>query len=203
MNESKKRESQSKKEELQGNLNRLQMELDGLIHAQESTYDRNLERELSDKMRQTFHEIDKVRGEIYLLENDSIASNEKLDIYLESGSIEEENAEFGIFLHGTALRIGRVTLRSNVYNTLGNVGYGLDEEYRGHRFMLQSLELLKETMIKMKIPKPIFTVEPDNEPSIHTIQNFGGVLIQPHDGKNLWYDTYEVDLMKEETPKRK
>jgi len=116
---------------------------------------------------------------------------------------EEENAEFGIFLHGTALRIGRVTLRSNVYNTLGNVGYGLDEEYRGHRFMLQSLELLKETMIKMKIPKPIFTVEPDNEPSIHTIQNFGGVLIQPHDGKNLWYDTYEVDLMKEETPKRK
>lgn len=161
------------------------------------------ERELSDKIHQTFHEIDRVCGEIHLLENNSIASNEKLDIYLEAGSIEEENGEFGIYLHGISTRIGCVSLRSNFYKLLGNVGYGLDEEYRGHRFMLQSLELLRKTMIQMKIYKPIITVESDNEPSIHTIQNFGGVLIQPHDGKEIWYDTYEVDLMTNKTSKKK
>lgn len=192
MEESKSLRLESTKKKLE----KLQKELEILI---------DKEREISHKINQVFCEIDRARSEIHLLENNPVASNETLDIYLEEGSIEEESASFGIYLHGTSTRIGRVSLRSNFYESLwlGNVGYGLDEEYQGHRFMLQSLELLKETMIRMKIYKPVITVEPNNEPSIHTIQNFGGVLIQPHDGKKIWYDTYEVDLMADETPKKK
>lgn len=199
MEESKSLRLESTKKKLE----KLQKELEILIDKERRVYDRNEEREISHKINQVFCEIDRARSEIHLLENNPVASNETIDIYLEEGSIEEESAYFGIYLHGTSTRIGRVSLRGDFYRSLGNIGYGLDEEYRGHRFMLQSLELLKETMIRMKIYKPVITVEPNNEPSIHTIQNFGGVLIQPHDGKKIWYDTYEVDLMADETPKKK
>lgn len=201
MEESKSLRLESTKKKLE----KLQKELEILIDKERRTYDRNEEREISHKINQVFCEIDRARSEIHLLENNPVASNETLDIYLEEGSIEEKIASFGIYLHGTSTRIGRVSLRSDFYESLwlGNVGYGLDEEYQGHRFMLQSLELLKETMIRMKIYKPVITVEPNNEPSIHTIKNFGGVLIQPHDGKKIWYDTYEVDLMADEAPKKK
>lgn len=106
---------------------------------------------------------------------------------------------FEIFLHGTPTKIGHVRLNRDTDKVFGNIGYGLDEEYRGHHFMLQSLDLLKDTMLKMKIVKLIITVEPDNEASIKTIQAFGGVLTENHD----WYDTYEVDLTKKESAKKR
>lgn len=190
-------------------LNELSEKLNSLLNSLHtlSSHDADFEdkqKEFNQKMDQIFHKMNIIRGEIYLLENKPVASNENLDIYLREGNIEDGYGFFEIFLRGTSTKIGRVTLYTYpIDDRYGNVGYGLEEEYRGHRFMLQSLEILKETMIKMKIFKPVFTVEPDNEPSIHTIQNFGGTLIKNHQEYNTWYDTYEVDLMAEKPSKKK
>ena len=74
---------------------------------------------------------------------------------------------------------------------LGNVGAELNKEYRGNRYSLQALELLKDIMIDKGLTKPIFTVRPNNIPSIKTIENFGGKLIEEEPDLNI----YEVDLL--------
>ena len=205
--EFKKKDLESKKYELE----QLCEELKNLIATKEEFYYwENKQRKIQRKIDRVTREINRIRSEIdrinveiYVLENNPVVSNENLDIYLREGNIEDGYGFFEIFLHGTSTKIGRVTLYTYPMNAYGNVGYGLEEEYRGHRFMLQSLEILKETMIKMKIFKPIFTVEPDNLPSVHTIRNFGGTLIKDHQEYNTWYDTYEVDLMAEKPSKKK
>lgn len=193
-----------KREELEGKLEQLQEKLDALIDEKRKIdyYDSNFEnreREIRQKIRQTFQEMDIVHDKIRLFGNRLVACNEILDVYLDYGSVKKGYGNFEIYLHGTPNRIGYVRLIREPNNPYGNVAYVLDEEYRGHRFALQSLELLKDTMLKLKIVKPIITVEPDNIASVRTIQNFGGVLTQNHG----WYDTYEVDLTKEESPKKR
>lgn len=189
-----------KKKQLKERLEQLYDKLDFLVDEQAfyHPYGRD-EDEINQRISETYEEINQIHGEIHLIDKDLVASSEIVDIYLEEGSIEKGYGYFAIFLHGTSTRIGHVRLNSRPDNCYGNIGYGLGEGYRGHRFMLQSLELLKETMLKMKIIKPILTVEPDNMASVRTIQNFGGVLIR----ENSDYDTYEVDLMKDETAKKK
>lgn len=133
-----------------------------------------------------------------------VASNEILDIYLDYGSINRGYGNFEIFLHATSTKIGHIRLNTDVFREeLGNIGYSLFEEYRGQHFMLQSLELLKDTMLKMKIVKPIITVKPQNLVSVKTIEAFGGILVQKHNDKELYYDTYEVDLLEKEEEKRR
>ncbi len=84
-----------------------------------------------------------------------------------------------------------------------NIEYEIEKEHRGHHYALQSLELLIETMLKMKIRFPVITVLSQNEASIRTIQELGGRLIEPHDNKKQYYDTYEVNLLESSNPKRK
>ena len=157
------------------------------------------QQEIDQKVKELFYRLDLIRGEIRFLEKNPIVSNEKLDIYFDHGSIENGYGIFEIHLHRSPTRIGYVRLIREPNNSFGNISYELDKKYRGHRFILQSLELLKVTMLKMKIVKPIITVEPENLASVKTIQAFGGVLTEKHD----WYDTYEVDLLeKQETKKR-
>ena len=147
--------------------------------------------------------IDLIRDEIFLLRKNQICSNEKINLYFDYDSIERGYGEVIVVLHGTSTIIGSVRLNRENDDVFGNISYGLNKEYRGHHFMLQSLELLKDTMLKMKIVKPIITVEPNNLSSVKTIQSFGGVLVQEHNDKEVYYDTYEVDLLEKEEKKRK
>ena len=156
--------------------------------------------EIDNKIGKLFSKIDLVRGEIRFLEGNPVVSNEKLDIYFDNGSMEDGYGIFEIHLHGTSNRIGYVRLIREPHNSFGNISYALDGKYRGHHFMLQSLDLLKDTMLKMKIVKPIITVEPDNLASVKTIQAFGGILTEKNNG---WYDTYEVDLTEKQSPKKR
>lgn len=159
----------------------------------------NKKMEIHQEIEQIYQEMDKIHEEISLI-RPLVSSNEILDIYLNDGGIKKGYGNFDVFLHGTSTKIGHVRLNRDTDKVFGNIGYGLDEEYRGHHFMLQSLNLLKDTMLKMKIVKPIITVEPDNLASVKTIQAFGGILTEKNNG---WYDTYEVDLTEKQSPKKR
>ena len=208
MDDSKILEIEAKRDALEEKLENLEEKLE-LLYVEDRKIDLDdsnfLEKtmEIHTKKEQVFQEMDKIREEIDLLLKPLVASNETLDIYLENGGIRKGYGNFSVFLHGTSTRIGHVRLNRENNNVFGNVGYGLDAKYRGHHFMLQSLNLLKKTMLKMKIVKPVITVEPKNIASVKTIQAFGGVLTESHKDNDRYYDTYEVDLSNEEATKKR
>jgi len=123
-----------------------------------------------------------------------------LDLYLEDDSKIGSFENYNIALAGTGRFIGSIRvaygdMRDNIF---GNIGYKLSRKFRGNGYMLQALEILRGPMIHKGLERPIITVEPDNKPSVRTIEKFGGKKV---DDSN-WYDTYEVDL-KEKTSKSK
>lgn len=189
----------AKLEELQEKLDALFEKEREIYYSESDSLDKRIE--IRQEIEQVYQEKNRVYEEIFLLENQPVASNEILDIYPYDGDIKKDYGNFAIFLHGTSTRIGHVRLNRVTDKVFGNIGYGLDEEYRGHHFMLQSLNLLKDSMLKMKIVKPIITVEPDNLASVKTIQAFGGILTEGHQEYNRYYDTYEVDLTDYESGK--
>lgn len=145
---------------------------------------------LRDKIWQLYEEIELLREPDF--------SNGVIDVYSEEGN--EEN--YYITVSGNKERIGHIRVTWESFSRyLGNIGYSLDENYRGHHYTLQALELLRDTMIEKGLTKPIITVYPDNIPSIKTIEKFGGVLIQEANEEQNW-NTYEVDLLENKPSKK-
>lgn len=137
------------------------------------------------------NEIFKLQRKILVVKG-PIYTNGILDLYLEEGSKVGIFENYNIALAGTERFIGSVRvvyddMRNNMY---GNIGYGLNRDFQGHGYMLQALEILREPMLQKGLERPILTVEPDNKPSVRTIEKFGGKKLENDD----WYDIYEVDL---------
>ena len=204
MEENKQKELQEKEEELENLITKFHILNDSIYDI--SPYDPDFQekrQKYREKITKVWTAIDLLKNEIHFLKHNPVVSNANIDLYLERGSIEEGYVELDVFLHETHTKIGYVRLNKENDKVFGNIGYGLYEEYRGHHFMLQSLELLKDIMLKMRIVKPIITVEPNNLASVKTIEAFGGVLVQEHNNKELYYDTYEVDLLEKQDPKKR
>ena len=160
------------------------------------------------EFRQFIPKINKLADDIYHLQEriqmlkDPDFSNQLIDIYLDEYNSDDEESNYYITISGDYKRIGhvRVTWKSFL-PTLGNIGYELDENYRGHHYTLQALELLKDFFIKKGLTKPIFTAFPDNIASIKTIEGFGGKLITPASTEQS-YNTYEANLLENEQIKK-
>jgi len=143
-------------------------------------------------------EIIKLKDEIELLKG-PILSNSVIDIYFEEESSDKETSFYYLTISGEKQKIGRININWELYDyMLGNIGAELDKEYRGNRYTLQALDLLKDLMIDKGLTKPIITARPDNIPSIKTIQNFGGKLIDQESELNI----YEVDLLENNVPRK-
>ena len=72
------------------------------------------------------------------------------------------------------LRIGH---NENTYYG-GNIGYGIDEEYRGHHYAGKACLLLFELARKHELDYVIITCNPDNFASRKTCEYAGGELIE-------------------------
>ena len=98
---------------------------------------------------------------------------------------------YDIRLTNTPVYIGEIRVTyCNPIRFLGDVGYELKKEYRGHGYMLKALNVLKEPLIERGLIHPKFTVFPSNIPSVKTIEHFGGKKV----GTTGFYDIYEADL---------
>ncbi|MDV4150941.1 GNAT family N-acetyltransferase [Clostridium sp. AL.422] len=60
----------------------------------------------------------------------------------------------------------------------GNIGYGIDEKYRGHRYAAKACELLFKQAKKHHMDYLIITCNPDNIASYKTCEIAGGELIE-------------------------
>lgn len=184
-----------------------------IIRLKNKTYEVREQMNLSsyDDRRRYFRKLNEISEEIHLLENQILFidgpeyNNKEIDLYLDKKSSTENEKCYLITLHGNLKEIGKVRVTLKYFSSyLGNIGYEVNPFFRGHKYALQSLELLKGMMIESGLTNPIITVYPDNLASVKTIQAFGGVLVKEHNyGQKYSYDTYEVDLLeKQETKKR-
>ncbi|NLX41895.1 MAG: GNAT family N-acetyltransferase [Chloroflexi bacterium] len=88
----------------------------------------------------------------------------------------------GVRLGAVSLRIGE----SEHMIYVGNIGYGVAEEHRGHRYAARSTLLLVPLARRHGLTELWITTDPDNWASQRTIELVGGqyvesVLVPPHD----------------------
>ena len=131
------------------------------------------------------------------------SSNQEIDLYLNKEESNDEVEYYHITPHDSFEKIGyvRVTLK-NFNPKLGNIGYGIEEEYRGNHYALQALELLRKSILNHGLNSVIITTYPNNYASIRTIEQFGGSIVSEAN-QDCEYNTYEVVLEeKEQYPRR-
>lgn len=126
-----------------------------------------------------------LRGDYMFFDVEDLKTNE---IFLKLTKTSEEQPEkkwlpayyFDIcLLNGTV--IGHCDLRIG-YNEKtyigGNIGYGIDEEYRGHHYAAIACELLFKQARKHRMDYLIITCVPNNIPSSRTCEIAGGKFLE-------------------------
>ena len=111
--------------------------------------------------------------------------SDTVDLVLEqhymNGTINKyEVYYFDIFLHKKYERIGYTDLRvghSKYLYFLGNVGYRIYEEYRGHGYAHDAAKLVLEFARKLDMDYLYITCDPDNIASKKTLDKLGGEFL--------------------------
>lgn len=88
---------------------------------------------------------------------------------------------FDIYLHNTRTRVGYIDLRigySEYLYYLGNIGYRIEEAYRGHSYAFQACQLVFQYAAKLKQPYLIITCDPNNIPSRRTLEKLQGTFLE-------------------------
>lgn len=60
----------------------------------------------------------------------------------------------------------------------GNIGYEIDEEYRGHNYAYEATKLVIDVAKKHNMDKLYFSCEYDNIASMRTIEKLGGIFLE-------------------------
>ena len=71
----------------------------------------------------------------------------------------------------------RVGYNDNLYYG-GHIGYGVDEEYRGHHYAAKACKLLFSLARKHGMDYLYITCDPDNLPSRKTLEYLNGTLVE-------------------------
>lgn len=86
-----------------------------------------------------------------------------------------------IVLKPNNVAIGKISFRighnyHSYYN--GNIGYEVDEEYRGHHYSLLACQLVLKVAQYHKMDKIYLTCDYDNIASYKTIEKLGAILVE-------------------------
>jgi D,D-heptose 1,7-bisphosphate phosphatase len=104
---------------------------------------------------------------------------EKADAYEPKGYLPAY--KYKIRLHNSKDRIGRIDIRighnRNTYYG-GNIGYEIEEAYRGHHYAAKACRLVKKVAEAHGMDKVIITNSPSNIPSRKTCENLGARLLE-------------------------
>lgn len=61
---------------------------------------------------------------------------------------------------------------------IGNIGYEITENYRGHGYAPEAIDLIKEVFIKNNFDKVIITNDPENFASVRVCEKVGSKFIK-------------------------
>lgn len=88
---------------------------------------------------------------------------------------------YGIYLHGTRERIGYCDLRCGMSEEIyyaGNIGYRIDDAYRGHHYAQKACSLLFTVAKQKHMHELLITCSPENIASRLTLERLGGELVE-------------------------
>ena len=142
--------------------------------------------------------------EFYHVEGDNIELH-LIDTY-EGGKDELPFYWWNIVLKSNNVAVGKISFRighnyHSYYN--GNIGYEVDEEYRGHYYALLACQLILKVAQYHKMEKIYLSCDYDNVASYKTIEKLGAKLIEevlPPKDYIFYYDEikiqriYEMDI---------
>lgn len=122
---------------------------------------------------------------MFEFKNFDLLTDGELDLIIEE--MAPENKEKGyvpaykykIRQHNSSQNIGEIDIRiGNNKNTYygGNVGYSIDEAFRGNSYASKACKLIKQVAIGHDMEKIIITCNPDNLPSRRTCEKIGIAL---------------------------
>lgn len=104
---------------------------------------------------------------------------EKVSPNLEKGYVP--TYKYIITQHGLDKSIGTINLRVGMSDHLyyvGNIGYGVDEPFRGNHYASRACHLIKDVALAHDMNKVIITCNPDNVPSRKTCEKVGLTLLE-------------------------
>ncbi len=101
---------------------------------------------------------------------------------------------YDIILNDTHQKIGKISIRighnyHSYYN--GNIGYEIDEEFRGHHYSLEACKMVIPVARVYGMTELYLTCDEDNAASYKTIERLGAVLkeiVQPPEDYFAFYD---------------
>ena len=136
-----------------------------------------------------------LREELRFLTFRKIATDYEIDVFEEPH--QRGVKYYHITLHDIPKEIGyiKVSYGANCVQKFGNIGYELDERYRGHNYTIKALEMLVDEMLSRGLEKPTIAAKPSNIPSVRIIEKFGGRIIYGSQNQFDW-NIYQVDLSK-------
>lgn len=95
---------------------------------------------------------------------------------------------YGIYLTGTNTKVGQCDLRLGMNDELyyaGNIGYRIEEPYRGHRYAYHACRLLFEiAKEEYQMHELVITCSPDNYASKRTLELLNGTYLETKDVPN-------------------
>ena len=90
--------------------------------------------------------------------------------------------EFTVRLSENHTPVGRINLRiGNTEHVLkygGHIGYGIQEEYRGHHYAAKACRLVKRVALDHGLDTLWITCDPDNQPSRRTCEILGCEFVE-------------------------
>lgn len=88
---------------------------------------------------------------------------------------------FRVCLQGSTERIGEIDIRigynQNIYFG-GNIGYSIDENFRGNSYATKACKLIKQVALAHGMDRLLITCNPDNWPSRRTCEKLGTTLLE-------------------------
>lgn len=136
-----------------------------------------------DEKNLIFEKIIKLENDLFFIDGPKFTDGE-IDLY------REYEGKYCIFLHNTKIRIGNIEYRgkSDYKSIMGDIGYVIDEQYRGNNYALKALNLMKDIILEDGNDKVILTTYKENIASIKTIEKFGGKIIDKIDDRILMFE---------------
>lgn len=115
------------------------------------------------------------------------------------GVFEPKNGDLPFYWWDMILKsenaaVGKISLRlgENYHSYYdGNIGYEVDEEYRGHHYALLACRMVFDVARAHGMNKLYLTCDYDNVPSYKTIEKLGGVLVEETDPPEDYFYYFE------------
>ena len=127
-----------------------------------------------------------------------IISDEYIDLRKDNNKL---SGRYYIYLHKTNLIIGTIEYRSYHFSEyVGDISYGVMEEFRGHNYALRALNLLSEHLFKNGVSDFWITAHKSNIASIGTVLKYGvnGTILERKEQDNIIFFDCKTKLRLEE-----